>query len=829
MARPAAGPGARGARYTAPLAAFGRDGTSQAGGKGANLGELVRAGFPVPPGFVVTTAAYDLVLARSGLGGRLPGLLAEAPGGAAVRAALLAAPVPDELAGALRAAYRELGGGSVAVRSSATAEDLPEATFAGQQESYLNVAGEGALLEAVRRCWASLWTERALAYRQRLGLDPTAARMAVVVQRMVPAEAAGVLFTANPVTGARGEVVVDAAAGLGEAVAGGRVTPDHYVLGKRSGRLVSWRPGRPGAAGPVLPGRALRRLARLGTAAERRFGAPQDVEWAWAGGQAYILQARPITALPAPPPRAGPVRRMVAAAIAELFPVRPYPLDMTTWTGALLDLASTLAGSFGIRSPWDRAFVEEGGVVVRLNPPAVRPTLRALPATARLLRQARRYDPVGWRADPLLAEVQARAGALAARDLEALPWPGLIATLREAVSATWPAIAELRLRYLPAAGLALLQLRVLLGLLGRGDRTGALLADVKSKTIEINQALAGLAAAARADPTLAGLLATREPAELLPALEAEPAARPFLARFRAFLDRYGHQAALTPLLASQPTWQDAPETVLAMLKALAAAPPRAGGRPAGEAARAELLAHPLLRLPPLRSAVLARLERARLVMQLREDTRFYALLPLPTARRAIHELGRRLAAAGALGAPEDVYHLTLQELERAGAAWPPPGPLARELRALAGRRKARRAALAGTPLVDPRLLAPAGGGGGALLRGAPGSPGVAEGPARVIRAAAESGRLRPGEVLVAEAASPAWTPLFQQAAAVVTDTGGVASHAAVVAREYGIPAVMATGDATRRLADGQRVRVDGGRGLVLPALPPRHARGDRRA
>jgi pyruvate,water dikinase len=303
-------------------------------------------------------------------------------------------------------------------------------------------------------------------------------------------------------------------------------------------------------------------------------------------------------------------------------------------------------------------------------------------------------------------------------------------------------------------------------------------------------------------------------------LQAQPSGRAWLAELHVFLDHYGHREAGGTLLVSQSTWKDAPEVVLGILKGLALAPARPPTeRPVWEAARDELLAHPLLRLSPLRSAFLELLAQARCFPQLREDTRFYATLILPVLRRTLLELGRRLAAAGILDTPEEVFHLKLDELERVDGTWPPPRQCADELRALVRRRKERRAALEGTPLVDPQLLRWAEPAGGALLRGTPGSPGVAEGVVRVVREAAEFGRLQPGEVLVAPYTNPAWTPLFQQAVAVVVDSGGAMSHAAIVAREYGIPAVMGTGDGTRRLVDGTRVRVDGTRGLVFGAAP----------
>jgi phosphohistidine swiveling domain-containing protein len=828
--------------YVAPVSAFGRDDGHRAGGKGANLGELVRAGLPVPPGFVTTTAAYDLHLERNGLVERIPALLAAGEtDGSTIRGALVTAGMPPEVADAVRAAYRALGEGAVAVRSSATAEDLPEAAFAGQQDTYLNVVGEAALLEAVRRCWASLWTERAIAYRQRQQLDHLAARMAVVVQHMVPAETAGVLFTANPVTGARDEVVIDASAGLGEAVVSGLVTPDHYVLRKRLPRLKEWQPGRreviirarhgggvehlsmpadSGNAERSLTDRALRRLVRLGVAIERHFGGPQDIEWAWAGGKALILQARPITALPSPPPSPSRAQRRMAGLIAELFPVRPYPLDVTTWSGALFGAAIAMAKFVGIMLPsFERLFFEQDGVVVRFNPPAPRPTARILLAPARLMRHAWRYDPAAWWTDPLLTEAHRRVHALEARDLGSLSWQELLATLRDALAI--PAlIIELRIRYFPGAALAYFRLRLVLGLLRRGRRLSALLLGFENKTTETNRALETLATTIRSERALAEVFASHTPDELMAALEAQPSFRPFLDELGAFLDRYGHRETATPLLATQPTWKEAPDVVLSMLQGLAAAPPRAvTGPPAAEVARGELLGHPLLRLRPLRSALLRLLEQARLFTQIREDTHFYNTLPLPTVRRTMLESGRRLAAVGVLDAPAEVFHLRLDELEQVGEAWPPSPPLALHLRTLAHQRQARRAALVDTPLLDQRLLTVARAGGDVLVRGTPGSPGVAEGPARVIRDVSEFSRLKAGDVLVAPSTNPAWTPLFQRVAAVVVDSGGAGSHAAIVAREYGIPAVMATGDGTRQLTDGQSIRVDGNQGLVTPGQP----------
>jgi pyruvate,water dikinase len=258
------------------------------GGKGANLGEMMRIGLPVPPGFCVTTMAYARVAAEAQID-LLIGEMEQTPANSTERLAALASQIRDRIesisfpagvADAITAAYRQLGDDvSVAVRSSATAEDLPQAAFAGQQDTFLNMTGSEAVLDAVQRCWASLWTDRAIAYRKRQKIDQQTVKIAVVVQRMIPAEVAGVMFTANPINGARDEMVVDASPGLGEAIVSGLVTPDHFVLAKRLGRVKERQLGRreviiqarPGGGTervewsasvdmPTLSGRALRQL-----------------------------------------------------------------------------------------------------------------------------------------------------------------------------------------------------------------------------------------------------------------------------------------------------------------------------------------------------------------------------------------------------------------------------------------------------------------------------------------------------------------------------------------------------------------------------------------
>ncbi|MET8865285.1 PEP/pyruvate-binding domain-containing protein [Nonomuraea sp. NPDC004580] len=815
-----------------------------AGGKGANLGELVRHGLPVPDGFVITTHAYELV-AR----------------GRETREHFETVEPPGELREAITDAYARLGGGPVAVRSSATAEDLPGAAFAGQQDTFLNVAGEQALLDAVRRCWASLWTDRAVAYRARLRLDDSEVRIAVVVQRMVEAETAGVMFTANPVTGDRTQLVVDAGRGLGEAVVSGLVTPDHYVL-RPSGEVVDFRPGRgevvvrsaegggvvhespaeppesaagaqaearaggqgggqggglrgglgggpgggPGAGaerGPVpgtpgsLSDEVQRELATLGGRVAEVFGRPQDIEWAHVAGRLHLLQARPMTALPPPP--VGPLdgmQRKTAEILMEYLPERPYPMDMSSWlpNGPAGQMSKVFA-AYGVRNLIHEALKEEDGVVYRIVP--VKPSFerKVLTAPFRALRKARRYDPARWTEDSRFQAYMKDVEKLRALDLGELPWEELRRVPRQAMDLVGP-VADLRIDYLPGVGLALLRLMLGLTLLGRRKLFGELLLGAPTRTSDANRALERLAETAR---RTGALEAERPPAEFGP--DSGPEFGPeFAAELADFMAEYGHRETASPILITPPTWADAPEVVLDLVRVLAAAPPKERKEQAG---------------PPVRPRWLARrAAAARAGMVFREDSHFSFMMPAPVMRRALVEMGRRLAQARLLDRPDDVFHLRLEELESLRGT---DDPAAARLRDVARRRAAKREELSGVRLIDPAAVHPVTDPGPALLTGAAAGGGTATGPVKVIANVAEFGRLEPGDVLVCPYTNPSWTPLFQRAAAVVVDTGGAASHAAIVAREYGIPAVMGTGRGTSVLENGLLVTVNGDTGTVTAA------------
>ena len=884
-----------------PFTAIDRSALTVAGGKAANLGELLRAGFPVPAGFCVTTAAYDLVAADAGLEPTLVALAGTQPEDTARLAALAKearshlsdAIVPDFLRQAIAEAYEGLGDGElvpVAVRSSATAEDLPQASFAGQQDTYLNVAGVESLLDAVRRCWASLWTDRAVSYRATNAIDPHSVRLAVAVQRMVEASVAGVLFTANPVTGKRRQAVIDANPGLGEAVVSGMVNPDHFVANTTTREIVERRLGDKRVAIMAGSGSGTERveldtgedkaslsdgqvlaLAKLGERIEEHYGMPQDTEWAIDDdGGIWLLQARPITTLFPLPERAPTseedLRVYFSFSVAQGV-YRPLtPMGIQTFR-LITSAVATLAGR-PPRNTYEGAtfFTESAGRIFADITPVLRskqgrrlfkwvmrhmeartvPIVRHLAADPRLAPAPTPIRPV--LRTILLVFVR---GRVPLRVVEALARPEkararaarVVAQFRvaddippdaaECLSAAERLLLSGPRDMLPnvppvfAAGLAANALagKLLGGLATEDERRVAMRALPHNPTTEMDLALWELAKEARADPDIARML-DETPPERLAEGYGDGSLPPKLQTSLAdFLRLYGHRG-VAEIDLGLPRWSEDPTYILGVLaNYLRLDDPEAA--PDVQFARATREAEQMVGELTRRAAregrlrgVLVRflLGRARSLSGLREMPKFCIILLMARARELLWSVGAELAEAGRLQSAGDIFFLSMPEAW-AVLAGEDLRPSIRDRRVVYEQETRRKHVprLLLSDGTEPAAAAQNAAGTDGVLRGTPASGGVVTQKARVILDPGEAS-LEPGEILVAPSTDPGWTPLFLTAGGLVMEMGGPMSHGAIVAREYGIPAVVGVPDATGRISTGQRITVDGSAGEVTPDL-----------
>lgn len=832
------------------------------GGKGANLGELLRAGFDVPDGFVVTTAAYDRFVADNHLAEQIQAR-AEQDDIAGINELFDGGAIGPDLAAAITGAYAGMGAGPVAVRSSATAEDLPEASFAGQQETFLNVIGADAVLVAVRRCWASLWTERAIAYRATRAEAAGRLSIAVVVQQLAPAEVSGVLFTANPANGRRDEAVITSAWGLGESVVGGTVDTDTYVvrtdgavqvtLGAKAVMTVPTESGSAEVATPAdrrgqpsLTNTQAGELTEVGREVAAHFGVPQDIEWVRHDGRFRLVQARPITALPEPvgemptewaPPRRGSL--YFRASIVEQMPDPLTPLFADMVRTAVPQGLDSLFDDLGGLGPFDvdfptingYAFYDYGGrAFVRMM--FLAPALLTLLFKKGLV--VRRWG------DQELPRYQATVQGWSDRDPATLTAVELLAGVQELLDAGCRYYTSVQM-VIPMASTGELTWTGLYDRVLRraGDpQATEFLLGFDSAPIRAEKSLFELGRWCQQDDALTETLRSPE-TDALADVPPEGVAAQRWADWRARLD--GHLAAYGYTIYNldwiNPVPADDPAPVLAALRhVLSGAATDPAERQQRAADRRVRLTEALFdRLDPARRALARKvLNFAQTWAPIREDALAAMGLAWPMLRRLLRELGRRLAATGSLDDPADVFWLRSEEARRlaadadAGRRSEGPSTLVAE------RWTVWRGQSLATPpqyLPQSRLMRSMEGmlpareqEDGLVLTGVTGSGGSVRAPARVLSGPADFGAFQAGEVLVASITTPAYTPLFAMAAAVVTDIGGVLSHGSIVAREYGIPAVLGTGVATKRIRTGDELTVDGTRGQVLlPGAEPQSA------
>ena len=867
-----------------------RQDVDDVGGKAANLGELSGSGLRVPPGFVLTTAGYHLFVEANTLQDQILSLAATPPnGGRPVDDAVSiqigrlfeAGEIPVDVAVAICAAYNRLPGEGptrVAVRSSATAEDLPEASFAGQQETYLNVRGTEELLEAVKKCWASLWTTRAIAYRRRLNIDPGAVSLAVVVQQQIDSEVSGVGFSLNPLTNDYDEAVIDANWGLGESVVAGRVSPDHFVVDKIGRRVLEKKLGAKQVAIWASPdGGTIERqdhqssectlsdaqlddLTDVMCRIETHYETPMDIEWAYAGGELYVLQARPITAyVPLPPEmvtKPGERRRLYAdAALSKGLttnePISPLGLSwiehvyaplMATLLGMDFSPAKGLVFAAGSRLYMNvsnfmrlgmstRAMAKNaaqtdallGQILANIDPQqhraATRPgwlRLRLLLLAPKLVWMLRR--PVWNTLWNLLTPESARRAyqreidAFAAEMTEGLDYDLPLKQFarlythrvwREMGDVTMPAllVGLISPAFLIPRGSK--EARALVPRLRQGF-TGNLVVEQGIALFRLSKLLE------RTDFDNIDRLAER--------LERREMPPEFLRDWDAFLHRFGCRGPHEMDVAS-PRYADDMTLALQQMSYMSSGesgfdPEAAHQRNVEERRRAyeELIT----RSGWLRRALVRRVHRLIESFGGTRDTPKYHAVMLTHAvhKRALVE-GTRLVSEGRLDSAMDVFCLTLDDLET--AAHDP----ALDLRELCKERTRFAKRLAAHVTRFPQVIDSR----GRIFRPPPRdeaagefvgiavSPGTATGPVRLLHNPRDT-PVHQGDVIVAYTTDPGWTPLFVNASAVVLEVGGVLQHGAVIAREYGKPCVVGIDRVTTKLRDGQIVEVDGTTGVV---------------
>ncbi len=884
-----------------------------AGGKGLNLARLTRAGFPVPRGFIVPTESYRVFVDANHLAGVIAAsIVGLTPGeagpletaSAKIRAAFAAGKMPTETEEAVRAAYaalrpRTVDGGSsstviglpstvaVAVRSSATAEDLPDLSFAGQQDTYLNIIGEEALLEAVIGCWSSLWTARAIGYRLRNGIAHDEAALAVVVQEMVQSESSGVLFTANPLTGLLSESVIDATLGLGEALVSGQVEPDHYVVDTVSGRIVSKTlgqkkistRGKPGGGVEILQENAearqalsddeIRQVAALGQNVQKEYGSPQDIEWAFANNELHLLQARAITSLfPVPQVVLDPLKIWISFGSVQGLVGPLTPLGQDT-------IRHVLAGAgaiFGVKARYDqldvfglageriwikisdllRHPIGSRAVLLFLGfvEPSIQQILKTLAADPRLgagkgklrftslHRVAGFFGPIAAQAlGNMIRPAKARAAFDAAIEgylstARVAPADDRFGRLANAVAFIEARVANalgfLLPKFIPIMGPSMASLNLLNEIAGEKNQGLALevtrgLPD--NVTTEMDLALWATATAIRDDAEAVGIFRETDAAQLASRYlsgNLSPATQAATARF---LDRYGMRG-VGEIDFGQPRWREDPTAVMHTLQSYLQIDPEfapdavfAKGEKAAQAAIEKLAAEACkqpggwLKERLVRGAA----RRIRTLMGARESPKFFAIRTMGIGRRALMEVAKEFVADGVIDRPEDFSFLTLPELTALSRNEP------RDWKALIAERRAvfererRRRQVPRVLVSDGRAFYEGMGAEtdtGDLITGSPVSPGLVEGIVHVVFDP-NTTQLAPGEIMVCPGTDPAWTPLFMTAGGLVTEVGGMMTHGSVVAREYGIPAVVGVHQATQRLKDGQKIRLDGTTGKIV--------------
>ncbi|GCE09443.1 PEP/pyruvate-binding domain-containing protein [Dictyobacter aurantiacus] len=866
--------------YICALADVQRQEVNVAGGKGANLGALIHAGFPVPAGFILLTEAYQHFLDTYNLLSEIehleqsvtPGDITSCERAAqAIRTLFMQHPIPDVTAQAISQVYQQLDTPGVAIRSSATTEDSPVASFAGLHESYLNVGSLEDVFTAVQQCWSSLWTPRAMSYRARLGLSSQRVSMAVIIQQMVPAVASGVLFTVNPVSGSREEMMINAVWGIGEALVSGQITPESILIEKVTGCIR--RQGANGGIGTalapsVLSDEQVEQLISLGERIEKHFGMPYDIEWTLVKGQIFIVQARPITTLattlslsanhdlPIPPgddswdreqdqpPQ--PYDIWTRTNVGENLPYPVTPLTETHFPVIFgLDSESSQPNQPQmVRRLYGRLYFNEGALVhsftEELGLPASwlhkiwgsRPRGAQLEQNAfRPWRLSRRLFLLVTRPKPkkkkvktpkdspeqFFAHVDQWVNDFERIDLDRLDdeqlWQEGLPTWSQRGAYAWAA----NMRFSIGAAISYGILERIVHWWAHKDLAQDLVTGLPGVySAEVGPDLWQMARIAQEGGIQEWLLSS-DPRTALDRLRSDEGGRQIIAQLAAFLARHGHRCP-NELEMRNPRWAEEPEQVIELIASYLNADKhsdpvmieaRQRQRRTVAVSTVESGLDPIRRL--IFRFVLARAQRA---VAVRDNSRYTMVKFLFPVRKIYAELGRRWVEAGQLTLADDIFFLTIPEIEQLIATHgvSPEVQTSIEQRRLAYdfwfTMVAPEALNAyGTPITDE-------GENAMRLQGMGVSGGTMRGRARIIKTMQEAMQLTSGDIFVTSATDPGWTPVFPLVGGIVLEIGGQLSHGAIIAREYGIPAIVNVPGAMRLIRDGQIIAIDGSTGII---------------
>ena len=839
------------------------------GGKGMSLSKLLTAGIPVPDGFHITTASYQIFVEKNHIQPHMNKLLAVIDSNNPSQLEEVSTQIgmlfhdgkmPQEVSAAIKTAYAELGNIAVAVRSSATAEDLPDASFAGQQETYLNIQGENEVLAAVKRCWASLWTARAIAYRMKNDKKQEVAAIAVVVQKLVISDVSGVMFTGNPINGRRSEMIINAAWGLGEAVVSSLVTPDTIVVDKNAKRIVSYEAANKeimtvrtsdGTVEIPVPERLRKkhalardqvmRLTQLGRIIEKYYQIPMDIEWVLEKDKLYIVQARPITVLP--PEWALPEKDVIytKGSLAEHLPNPVTPLFATLGLEIVNRASELLWGDMFDKSA--KKLLPENGAYTIINgyvylSAKSKPLLIAVKSLSpRSLRRALTNSVPRWEA--ARKEFEDVMKQWEEKPLHTRNAHQIMEGIQTVFYAACIYFTRIQLT-LPAASVSeILFTKSFQGAARRAGMadTSVFLLGFDTIALQSEKNLWDLSEWSKQNNTL-NLYLQNNPAtkiaedfksSVTPAGVSQEAWTEWKNRINQYFKEFGRTAYEFDFAYSTPQETLTPtiESIKTFVEGKGESPflRQATFEKRRKQAEEKILQHIG---GSHKKLFLKLLHWAQETTPMRENAIYLMGMGHPLIRRMFQEISERFIRGGAISHLDDIYWLTKSELEALIAQLDKNMPLSD----MSGSIPARKAELKKYRGYLPPAKLPEKNGktisytpqkrkdGKIVLKGIGTSTGVVTAPACVLNSPADFERFRPGSVLVAVTTTPAWTPLFAFASAIVTDIGGPLSHSSIVAREYGIPAVMATHTATRTIQSGQMITVDGSMGTVqvLPLI-----------